>query len=578
MADTHTLPVMSAGARSGRATPGAELDRAVEEVAAQAGAFARLPARAKAVLLRECLARVPEVAEDWAREAAAAKGLAWGTPVGVEDWLTGPLLTMRAARLLADTLDAVAARGAPPLGRGARVRPDGRLEVDVFPTGAIDAATYFGYRGSALMREGVDEAGARAAQASFYRREAPEGSVCAVLGAGNVSSIPPTDVFTKLFGEGRVCVLKMNPVNEYVGPYLERALAPLVQNGFLRVVYGGGGEGARLIAHPAVDDVHITGSANTFDLIVWGPPGPERERRKREGDPLLRKSISSELGNVSPVVVVPARYSERELRFRARAVASATVNNASFNCNAAKMLVVARDWPQRERFHALLVEALAEVPARRAYYPGAEGRYDDLLAGRHGVELAGGPVREGALAWAFVPGLDPSDAGERLFSTEPFCGILSETALPESDPAAFLAAATAFCNDRLWGTLSAEIVAPGTPELRTPVEEAIRELRYGTVAVNVWPAISYVAMSTPWGGHPSATPADIQSGLGWVHNSYLLEGIDKAVFRAPLVPALKPVWHYDHRTVHHVVPRLMDLERKPGWGRFARVAGPAMRG
>jgi acyl-CoA reductase-like NAD-dependent aldehyde dehydrogenase len=457
------------------------------------------------------------------------------------------------------------------------VRYDGRLEVDVFPTGAIDAATYLGYRGSALLLPGVDEAAARASQASFYRQGRPDGSVCAVLGAGNVSSIPPTDVFTKLFVEGRVCVLKMNPVNEYVGPHLERGLEPLIRNGYLRIVYGGGEEGALLVEQPEVDDVHITGSASTFDLVVWGPPGAERERRKRDGDPVLSKTITSELGNVSPVIVVPGRYSERELGFRARAVASATVNNASFNCNAAKMVVVARGWPQRERFHQLLTRALAEVPARSAYYPGAERRYEDLLAGRVGVQLAGAGG-SGALAWAFVPDLDPDDAGERLFSTEPFCGILSETSLPMTDPVAFLAAATALCNDRLWGTLSAEIVVPGDPELRRPVEDAIRDLRYGTVAVNVWPAVSFAAMSTPWGGHPSATAADIQSGLGWVHNTYLLEQVDKAVFRAPLVPTLKPVWHFDHRTVHRVVPKLIELERRPSWPRFLGVAGPALRG
>jgi aldehyde dehydrogenase (NAD(P)+) len=184
----------------------------------------------------------------------------------------------------------------------------------------------------------------------------------------------------------------------------------------------------------------------------------------------------------------------------------------------------------------------------------------------------------GALAWALVPDLDHADAGEPLFATEPFCGVLSETALPAADPADFLAAATAFCNERLWGTLSAEIVTPSDPSLAPAVEAAIRDLRYGTVALNVWPAVAYAAMSTPWGGHPSATPADIQSGLGWVHNTYLLEGVDKAVFRAPLLPPVKPAWHFDHRTVHHVVPRLLELERRPSWPRFLRVAAPALRG
>jgi aldehyde dehydrogenase (NAD(P)+) len=521
--------------------------------------------------------RTAEVAEGWARTAAVVKGLRWGTPAGAEDWLTGPLLVIRNARLLAASLDAIAAGGRPPLGRGTRCREDGRLEVDVFPTSGIDRAAYLGYRGSVLLQPGVDEAAARARQAPFYRIEERDGSVCAVLGAGNVSSIPATDVLHKLFAEGRVCVLKMNPVNEYVGPFLECALEPLVREGFLRITYGGGEEGAHLVAHPEVDDVHITGSAATFDAIVWGPPGPDRERRKREHDPLLPKTISSELGNVTPVIVVPGHYSGRELAFQARAVASAVVNNASFNCNAAKMLVVARDWRQRERFAELLTGALAAAGPRSAYYPGALGRYEDLLAGRSGVRAAGA-AEPGAPAWAFVPDLDPDDRSERLFSTEPFCGIMSEAALPESDPARFLAAATRFCNDRLWGTLCAEIVVPRDPDLRPDVEAAVRDLRYGTVGINAWPAISYAIMSTPWGGHPSACLADIQSGLGWVHNTYLLDAIDKAVLRAPLVPALKPVWHFDHRATHRAAPALVELELHPSWGRLARVAGRTLAG
>lgn len=555
----------------------ADVDRAVDEVGAGAAAFARLGPGVRADLLRACVERTAGVAEDWARAAAAAKGLRWGTPAGAEDYLTGPMLLVRNARLLAASLDAIAARGWPPLGRGTRVRGDGRLEVDVFPTGPIDRAAYLGYRASVLMLPGVNEARARAGQASSCQPGEREGGVCAVLGAGNVSSIPATDVLHKLFVEGRACVLKMNPVNEYVGPFLERALEPLVRGGFLRVTYGGGEEGARLVGHPAVDDVHLTGSAATFDLVVWGPPGPERERRKRDRDPLLRKTITSELGNVTPVIVVPGRYSERELAFQARAVASAVVNNASFNCNAAKMLVVARDWPQRERFGELLTSALAEAGPRRAYYPGAQRRYEELLAGRSGVRRAGAAEPDGP-PWAIVPDLDPDDRSEPLFSTEPFCGILSETALPEADAGGFLAAATHFCNERLWGTLCAEVVMPADPELRPAVEEAVRDLRYGTVGVNAWPAVSYAIMSTPWGGHPSATLTDIQSGLGWVHNTYLLEGIDKAVLRAPLVPLLKPVWHFDHRRTQRAAGDLVELERRPSWGRLARVASRTVLG
>lgn len=47
-----------------------------------------------------------------------------------------------------------------------------------------------------------------------------EGSVALVLGAGNQASVPPLDILHKLVVEGAVVICKMNPVNEYVGPFL----------------------------------------------------------------------------------------------------------------------------------------------------------------------------------------------------------------------------------------------------------------------------------------------------------------------------------------------------------------------
>ena len=60
-----------------------------------------------------------------------------------------------------------------------------------------------------------------------------------VLGAGNVASLGPRDVLDKLFVEGKVVVLKANPVNDYLVPYWRRALAALIDAGYLRVVSGG---------------------------------------------------------------------------------------------------------------------------------------------------------------------------------------------------------------------------------------------------------------------------------------------------------------------------------------------------
>jgi aldehyde dehydrogenase (NAD(P)+) len=576
----HTTEAPSAGAGSASATPDAELDRAVARVAEQRQTFARLPPAEKALFLRSTLPLFAQVAGDWAKAACIAKGLPADRPVAGEEWLAGPVVTMRNTRLLVQSLEQVAASGRPALGRGVRERPNGRLAVEVFPAGGFDPILYRGLSCEALIEKGVDERAAKEHQASFYQRARPDGRVSLVLGAGNVSAIPPSDVFYKMFVEGSVAVLKINPVNEWVGPFLERALAPLISRSFLSIVYGGADAGAYLCEHAGIDDIHITGSNQTHDRIVWGPPGPEQERRRRENDPILKKTISSELGNVSPVAIVPGKFTEDALWFQARNLATMVANNASFNCNAAKMLITSRGWPQRARFLELVEKALSEIVPRRAYYPGARERYDELVGDRPGVTKLGtaGPDE---LPWAFVTGLDPA-SNDPLFRIEPFCAVLSQTDLEESDPAAFLESATRFCNDRLWGTLNATVIidprTEGDPQVASALERAIVDLRYGTVTVNIWPGVVFGSMCAPWGGYPGATLADVQSGIGWSHNTFMLERIEKTVFRAPLMMSPKPGWFYDNKMMKVIAEKLVDLEASQSALKIPGLAMAALRG
>ena len=152
-----------------------------------------------------------------------------------------------------------------------------------------------------------------ASRARFYKGRTHAGRVVLVLGGGNVNAIPSLDVITKIFNEGKACVLKLNPVNAYLGPYLERAYADAIRAGYLAVVYGGAGEGAYLAGHAGVDEIHITGSDRTYETLVWGPPGAEREVRKRDGAPVTTKPVTAELGGVAPVLVVPGPYGDKEL-------------------------------------------------------------------------------------------------------------------------------------------------------------------------------------------------------------------------------------------------------------------------
>jgi acyl-CoA reductase-like NAD-dependent aldehyde dehydrogenase len=400
-----------------------------------------------------------------------------------------------------------------------------------------------------------------------------------VLGAGNVLSIPVLDVICKSFIDGAVCLLKMSPVNAYLGPLFELAMAPLIARGFLRIVYGAAEVGAYLALHPAVAELHITGSAETHDRIVWGAPGLERETRKSSGLPLFQKPVTSELGNISPVLVVPGKYSDAELGALARGIVGMVVQNASFNCNAAKMLITPRGFGQRTALLDRLQAEFARVAPRRAYYPGAAARYAMLTHGaEHVMRL--GQASAGQLPWTMITDLDPTENAPQ-FGIEPFCSILSEVSLGSADPIEFLASATEFANERLWGTLNAMLyVTPRTEQdatLCAALDRSIAHLRYGTVAVNQWPASAYALGTAPWGGHPSATLADIQSGLGWVHNSLMLEGVEKTVQRGPLRAFPTPIYFPGHRALHRLGRALVDFEAKPSALALAKVGYFAVR-
>ena len=43
-----------------------------------------------------------------------------------------------------------------------------------------------------------------------------------------------------------------------------------MEAGFFEVVYGGAEVGTFLTHHPTIESIHLTGSAATFDAVVWG--------------------------------------------------------------------------------------------------------------------------------------------------------------------------------------------------------------------------------------------------------------------------------------------------------------------
>jgi acyl-CoA reductase-like NAD-dependent aldehyde dehydrogenase len=557
----------------------AALDRAVRDLGGARARWAEAPVRERAALLDRVLEDTVAAASGWVADACHAKGL---THVGErgEEMLSGPVLVVRNARLLRDSLRDIERSGRPRFPGPVRPGPDGRMRVGVFPASPYDRVLFTGLRAEVWMRPGVTREQIEASQAWAYR--APiEPRVALVLAAGNVASLGPRDALYKLFVEKKAVLLKCNPVNDYLAPHWEKAFAAMIRAGVLRIVRGGAAEGAHLTRHPGIDEIHITGSDKTHDAIVFGP-GEDGARRKAAGERQLDKPITSELGNVSPIIVVPGEWSDADIAYQADQLATSIVHNAGFNCLTTRVIVTHAGWPQREAFLSRLKTVLGTLPTRAAYYPGAADRHHTFLE-QHPDAAQVGAGGEGRLPWTLITGLD-SVRDDVCFTTEAFCGLTAETALPESSGEAFVDAAVDFCNERLWGTLSGTILAHPRSlrdqAVGPAVQRAVARLRYGSVGLNAWHALSFLITSTTWGAYPGHTDTDIQSGRDIVANTYMFspDTVEKSVVRGPFKMRPTPPWFATRGAAGDALAdRLLRFEASPSPGQVPGLIAAALR-
>lgn len=554
-------------------TPMAEVDRAIEALADRKEAWVGTSVARRIELLEACIDATRAGATAWVAAACSAKGISPGERFEGEEWLGGPITTVRNMRLLVDALEQ---DGAPAPSK-VLARGDGQLVAQVFPRNTLEKLMY-----GAITAEVWIEKGKEASQGHIYaekrRGTGAKGKVALVLGAGNVASIGPMDALYKLFVDDEVVIIKTNPVNAYLGPHWERALEPLIREGFVAIVHGGAEVGSHIVNHAKIDTLHMTGSDKTHDAIVFGGDPEEQKRRKEKNEALVDKPMSSELGAVTPVLVVPGPWSDEDLAFQARHVASMVVNNASFNCNAAKALVVAKGWAHKDRFISLVRDALRRAPVRKAYYPGAQDRYRAFLDRYPNAEALVDP-EDGVVPWTVIPGVAPNK-GEYALTSEAFCGVLAEVELDAHDAKSFLEKALPFANDTMWGSLSCMVLIHPTSERenKTLFDEFLAGLHYGGIGVNAWAGLIYGLVVTTWGAFPGHPQNDIQSGKGVVHNAFLFDHPEKSIVRAPFRISPTPLWFYDHKKLVETCRALLEMEANPGFLKLPKLIGNALRG
>ena len=561
------------GQTDGHPKAQAEADALLHRLDAAKNSWARTTAAERVALLRAVKEAIMPVAEDWAATASQKKQIPAGSPLEGEEWLSGPYALLSACNNFIATLEAMEGRSLAATLPRRRLR-NGQTAVSVVPHTLWDRLLLSGIRAEVWMQPGLDSTAIdeRAAQAYATPASEREGRVALVLGAGNIAAIPLLDTLQKLLVENQVVLLKLNPVNDYLLPFFEAAFKPLIDQDFLAVIPGDAALGAWACEHELVEEIHVTGAGSTHDAIVWGT-GVEGERRRKAGTPRNSRRITSELGAVCPTVVVPGPWSAADIRYQAEQIATQKLHNGGHNCVSCQTLIMPEGWDQAQDLLDGFRSVVASAGERGAYYPGAKDRlraFADHAASGSGVER----LRRGASQELLLTTFDSDADGQH----EVFAPAMNIKWLEGSDPAAFLEAAIDFANEKLEGTLGANIVIhPATRRAigEARFEELIGKLAYGEIAINTWTGVNFLAVALPWGGFPGTTPEDVGSGIGVVHNTFMLEGVERSVLEAPWRPfprgllsgslALmpKPPWFVTHRRAAAIGRQMTRFAHRP---------------
>ena len=514
-----------------------EMDQALNTLTTHKDEWAQLDIAGRIALLDQMKQDFSRVEMRWITACMAAKGTHAETMAEGEEWWSLNLV-YRQIRFLRKALQDIARFGKPKIPGRVTTLPKGQVVAQVVPYDWKEQFAIPGVKAEVWMDPSVSMQADGLPQASFYQLRDRKGQVCLVLGTGNMPALNIEDTFHKMFVEGQVVALKMNPIMEYLGSIFRDGFDCLVQVGYLQILYGGAAEGTYLCNHPAVDNVHMTGSDRTFEAIVFGS-GAEGRERKQARRPQFTKPFSAELGNISPVIVVPGPWTEKDIKNQAARLGSWLVPNAGCYCLTPRMIIQMKSWEHREALNRGIADFLATIKTRRAYYPGSFELHRQFMEA-HPQALKLGVPEEGHLPWTFIVDVDSSNLDDICFRREPFLSLYSETALEADNVIEFIGKAVKFANERLWGNLVASIlVHPASLKDRNiaaAVDQAIADLRYGSIVINDMGLMAYYMKITPWGAYPGNELHNIQSGNGFVNNPLMFDRLQKSVIYSSFAP------------------------------------------
>ena len=512
-----------------------DIDRYITTLRTNSKEFNNISDLQLSSMLEEVISNIKEVAYFWSTVCSDNKGTS-KTPAEGEEWLGGPFAAVLATQYYIDTLQSnedLSLKSYNEEENSYKVFPNKFIERLTFPF--IDAKVYFN---KSMSFDDINKF------RGFSKRYDIDPSITLVLGAGNFSSIPYLDVLYHLITRRSVILLKLNPVNDYLKPVFEKVFQNFIERGYVIVSTGNVDESKYMANHQGVDHIHLTGSDKTFEEIVYGRHLNDKERKLKNLPKLNTKNITSELGNVTPIIIHPGNWSTSDIKYQARKIVTGKLNNNGFNCIAAQVVVLPDGWGQTDTLIKYIKFYMNKAKDRKAYYPESIERLNKL-------EKDKAYERVNKLSCVTPHLTREIKAYNKYELDEVWSSALYFKRIPYSSSEDFSNKAIDYCNNYLWGNLGVSVIMKDYDKnLNSHIlENYIEKLEYGTVAINEWAAIGYIIPQLPWGGFPGNKDNDIQSGKSIVHNSMLFEsplkGVVQTKFR--ISKLIDPPWFITNR-------------------------------
>ncbi len=515
-------------------------------------------------MLENVISNINEVAYFWSTVCSDNKGTT-KTPAEGEEWLGGPFAAVLATQYYIETLqsnDDLSSNSYNKEENSYKVFPNKFIEKITFPF--INAKVYFN---KSMSFEDINKF------RGFSKRFDIDPSITLVLGAGNFSSIPYLDVLYHLITRRSVILLKLNPVNEYLKPVFEKVFQNFIERGYLIITTGNIEESKYMATHTGVNHIHLTGSDKTFEEIVYGRELNDKEKKLKNISKVNTKPITSELGNVTPFIIHPGKWSTSDIKYQARKIVTGKLNNNGFNCIAAQVVVLPDGWGQTETLIKYIKFYMNKAKDRKAYYPDSIERLNKL-------EKDKSYERVNKLSCVTPHLTREIKAYNKYELDEVWSSALYFKKIEYASPEDYSLKAIQYCNEELWGNLGVSVIMKHHRKKhnRHILENYIEKLNYGTVAINEWAAIGYIIPQLPWGGYPGNKDNDIQSGQSVVHNTFLFEsplkGVVDTKFRISRL--IDPPWYITNRKSRRLFKNLTYFQINNSVINFLKVGFSAL--